>query len=282
MKAFARFLPVICSAFLDKTTFQTYKNSRTLYFIFYKVITMDRRSFFWSVFFMITGFLFVHATSVRAQMVHGWELGARTGLMWQHGTLNINGTARGNALTRERYIADNGWLGGLFVGYNWKEELVTFGLNLALDWNGIDDPHHFHAKDAAGNNFLVNARYERDFFYGVSARVGYRAWESITPFARVGIERSTNRLNLLADGVNNPAIPVRVLDTALSHHKTGYLLGAGIDIPVYNQNTNLRLEYQYHFCGNIDYFINSNYIAGKAQYQPKAHFLTIGLQWGQI
>lgn len=242
---------------------------------------MDRSTIFLSALLFSSGIFFVH-NPVKADMVHGWELGARTGLMWQDGTLNITGTAGGDTLNSERYISDTGWLGGVFVGYNWKDELVTLGLNLNLDWNGIDDDHNYHAKDSGGDNFLVRARYERDFFYAFSGRVGYKAWESITPFVRAGIERSTNRLHLAVDDVNNPAIPVRVLDTALSHHKTGYLLGVGIDIPVYNKNTNLRIEYNYHLCSTVDFAPNSNNISGKADYQPKAHFLILALQWGQV
>lgn len=242
---------------------------------------MDRRNTLLSALLFSSGILFVHA-NVKADMAHGWELGARTGLMWQNGTLKITAASGGDTLNAERYLADNGWLGGLFVGYNWKEDLVTLGLNLNLDWNGIDDAHSFSARDSAGNNYLFRARYERDFFYGVSGRVGYRGWESITPYVKAGIERSTNRLNLVAENVNNPAIPIRLLDTALSHHKTGYVLGVGIDIPFYNKNTNLRFEYNYHLCSTIDFAVGNNLIAGKVEYQPKAHFLTIGLQWGQV
>lgn len=246
-----------------------------------KGLTMKSRYSFLSALLFSSSLLF-DLPLAQATWVDGWELGARTGLMWQHDTLKITGTAGTDTLNSERYIADNGWLGGIFVGYNWKEDLVTLGLNLNLDWNGIDDDHHFHAKDSSGDNYLVGARYERDFFYGVSGRVGYRAWESITPFVRVGIERSMNRLHLKADQVNNPALPVRVLDTKLSHHKTGYLLGVGIDVPVYSKNTSLRIEYNYHLCGNIEFGIGGSGIGGKAEYQPKAHFLTVGLQWGQV
>ncbi len=244
---------------------------------------MNRTKFSLPAYLLCSFALLSVPPSLKADSVDGWELGARTGLMWQDGTLKLTGTAGGaNTLNSERYLSDTGWLGGGFVGYNWKDNLVTLGLNLSLDWNGIDDPHHYHAKDSAGNNFLVRARYERDFFYSLSGRVGYQAFESITPFARVGIERSTNRLHLVADDTNNPDIPVRVLDTALSHHKTGYLLGVGIDIPVFNKNTHLRLEYGYHFCGNIEFAPSNANIAGKASYRPKSHFLTVGYQWGQV
>ncbi len=242
---------------------------------------MDRRNALLPALLFSSGILLAHS-SVKAYMVHGWELGARTGLMWQEGTLKINAQAGPDTLNTERHLADNGWLGGIFVGYNWKEELVTLGLNLNLDWNGIDDAHSFYARDSSGDNYLFRARYERDFFYGVSGRVGYRGWESITPFVRAGIERSTNRLHLVAENVNNPAIPVRLLDTNVSHHKTGYLLGVGIDIPVMNKNTNLRFEYNYHLCGRIEFPVSNGAISGKAEYQPNAHFLTVGLQWGQV
>lgn len=231
---------------------------------------------------LLSSSLFLIHIKANANMVHGWELGARTGLMSQSGTFKISAQSGGDSLNAERHLADNGWLGGLFVGYNWKEELVTLGLNLNLDWNGIDDAHSFVARDSGGGNYLFRARYERDFFYGVSGRVGYRGWESITPFVKVGIERSTNRLHLVAEQINNPAVPVRLLDTNLSGHKTGYLLGVGIDIPVYNKNTNLRFEYNYHLCGTIGFSPSSNLVSGNAGYLPKAHFLTIGFQWGQV
>lgn len=246
-----------------------------------KALIMKSRYTFLST-LLFSSSMLLALTTAKATWVDGWELGARTGLMSQHGTLKIMASAGADTLNRERYIADSGWLGGLFVGYNWKEDLVTLGLNLNLDWNGIDDDHHFHALDSSGDNYLATVRYERDFFYAVSGRVGYRAWESITPFVRVGIERSTNRLHFKADNVNNPAIPVNILDASLSHHKTGYLLGIGIDIPVYNKNTNLRIEYNYHLCGTIEFGFGNANIGGKAEYQPKAHVLTVGVQWGQV
>lgn len=232
-------------------------------------------------FFFSIGILFTQA-SVKAEMLQGWEWGARTGLMWQEGTLEIRGNHLGHILNSQRDIVDTGFLGGVFAGYQWKEDLFTWALNLALDWNEIDEDHHYHAKDAAGDNFLVRSRYEREFFYGVSARMGYQASEFIMPFVRVGIERSMNRLRFRADNTNNPDIPILILDRSLSHHKTGYVLGLGVDIPVLYKNTHLRLEYQYHLCGDIHYTLVNNLFSAQAVFQPKVHFVTIGLQWGQL
>lgn len=227
------------------------------------------------------GVLFI-PTDSGAQIIHGWDIGARAGLMWQSDTLQINGRVGANNLLSERYIEDNGWLGGLFVGYTWKDAPMKFGLDLALDWNGIDDPHRFHARDAGGNNYLVRARYKRDFFYGLSGRVGQKLSNGVLLFFRLGIERSTNELQLKMDNTNNPNALVRVLDKSVSRHKTGYLLGVGLDIPTAYVNTNLRLEYQYHICGEAEFLLNSSTVLARATYQPKAHFLTLGFQWGQV
>jgi opacity protein-like surface antigen len=242
---------------------------------------MERLKFLIPAFFISATVLFIHPNAL-ANIRQGWEVGARTGLMWQSGTLNIAGTEGVDTLNSERYIADNGWVGGVFAGYNWKDAPVTFGLNLSLDWNEIDDPHNFHAIDSGGDNFLVRARYERDFFYGFSGRVGYQTSPTMMPYVRVGIERSTNRLRLKADDINNPDMPVRILDKALSHHKTGYLVGLGAEFPILNKNTHLRLEYQFHICGHLEFAFNQNGFVAKADYQPKAHFLTLALQWSQV
>jgi opacity protein-like surface antigen len=242
---------------------------------------MERRNSLCTAFFISLAVVFIHSNA-QADIRQGWEVGARAGLMWQSGLLHISGTEGPDKLNSDRNIGDNGWVGGVFAGYNWKEAPVTFGLNLSLDWNEVDDPHSFHAIDSAGDNFLVRARYERDFFYGFSGRVGYQTSPDMMPYVRVGVERSTNRLRLKADNINDPDLPVRIVDIALSHHKTGYLVGLGAEFPVLNKNTHLRLEYQYHLCGRIEFVFNQNGFAAKAEYQPKAHFLTVALQWGQV
>jgi opacity protein-like surface antigen len=160
---------------------------------------------------------------------------------------------------------------------------LLLGVDLSADWLDADDRHEFLTTDDAGRNFLNSARFERDFIYGISGRLGYKSWDFATPFVRLGIERAHNKLQYDLD-LLDPAPAVRQLGIAKSHTETGYLVGLGLDIPVFNNNTNVRIEYQYHWQNRADFdFVNvGNTFAGTADLKPKAHFLTIGLLWSQV
>jgi hypothetical protein len=223
--------------------------------------------------------------TAQAALQHGFEVGARAGYMWQHDEdLNVSGRfSTGEVYNNSHNLHDNGGLAGVFVGYNWVCNDLLLGLDLSADWIDADDRHDYLARDNAGNNYLNSARFDRDFMYGISGRMGYRAWDFMTPFVRLGIERVDNNLDYDLDYVDvNPA--QRQLGIAKSSHETGYLVGLGMDIPVFNKNTNVRIEYQYHWQNRADYdFVNvGNTFSGHADMKPKAHFLTIGLLWSQV
>ncbi len=223
------------------------------------------------------------AGTAQAALQHGFELGGRVGYAWQHDEdLNVNSAFTGGAptLNYSHNLHDNGWLGGLWVGYNWVCNSLLFGLDLSADWLNADDSHQFLAANSAGANFLNTARFEKDFIYGLSARLGYKQWDFAAPFIRLGIERVRNELSLDID--STVAVPVRQLGFTKSHHETGYLVGLGMDIPVFNNHTNVRLEYQYHWQNRAEFDFSSGLIAGRADIKPKAHFLTIGLLWSQV
>ena len=223
--------------------------------------------------------------TAHAALQHGFEVGARAGYMWQHDEdLHVSGQfSTGQVYNNSKNLHDNGALAGLFVGYNWVCNELLLGVDLSADWMDSDERHDYLARDNAGRNFLNSARFEKDFMYGISGRMGYRAWDFMTPFVRLGIERAENKLSYDLDYVD-PAVPVRQLGLAKSHDKTGYLVGLGMDIPVFNKNTNVRIEYQYHWQNraNFDFVNVGNTFSGQADIKPKAHFLTIGLLWSQV
>lgn len=222
--------------------------------------------------------------SAQAALQHGFEVGVRGGYAWQHdGDLNVAaGFIPGGAQTLyyTKDLKDNGWLGGLFVGYNWVCNSLLMGVDLSADWLNADDRHQFLKRSNTNVNYLNAARFEKDFMYGVSARLGYKASDLMTPFVRLGIERVNNKLDLDIDTTAVPA--VRQLGLAKSTHETGYLAGLGVDIPVFNKNTNVRVEYQYHWQNWADFGFSNNVLSGKADIKPKMHLLTIGLLWSQI
>lgn len=230
---------------------------------------------------MTTSALIMVGTA-QAALQHGFEVGARAGYMWQHDEdLNFSSTFNtGQVLNFNKELHDNGGVGGLFVGYNWVCNHLLLGVDLSADWMGRADRHEFLTRDNANRNFLNSARFERDFMYGVSGRMGYRAFDYMTPFVRLGIERVNNKLTHDLDLVD--PVTVRQLGLSKSRNETGYLVGLGMDIPVFNNNTNVRIEYQYHWQNRADFdFANSN-LSGHTDIKPKAHFLTIGLLWSQV
>lgn len=224
------------------------------------------------------------AGTAQAALQHGFEVGVRGGYAWQHDEdLNVAaGFNPGGAQTLyyTKDLHDNGWLGGVFAGYNWVCNSLLFGLDLSADWLNADDSHQFLRASNTPNNFLNTARFEKDFMYGISARLGYKASDMMTPFLRLGIERVNNKLDLNIDSTTVPA--VRQLGLAQSRHETGYLAGLGVDIPVFNKHTNVRIEYQYHWQNWADFDFSNNLVSGKADIKPKMHLLTVGLLWSQV
>lgn len=223
--------------------------------------------------------------TAQAALQHGFEVGARAGYMFQHNEdLNVNSSfATAETMNFSKNLHDNGGMVGLFAGYNWVCNKLLLGMDVSADWNDADDRHEFLTRDNTGRFFLNSARFEKDFIYGISGRMGYRGWDMATPFVRLGIERARNKLTYDVDDVN--VVPsVRQLGIAKSRHETGYLAGLGLDIPVFNKNTNVRVEYQYHWQNRADYdFVNvGSTFSGRADIKPKAHFLTVGLLWSEV
>ena len=222
----------------------------------------------------------------QAALQHGFEVGGRVGYAWQNNTdLNFAGAFPANPNQQLYYtksLHDNGAVGGLFVGYNWVCNDLLLGLDASADWLDSGDRHDFLTIDNQNQTFLNSARYKRDALYGVSARMGYRALDFMTPFVRLGIERVNNKLAQDVDLLAPPAAPARQLGLAESTHKSGYLVGLGADIPVFNKHTNVRIEYQYHWQNRVNFDFNNVNINGSVDVNPKAHFLTIGLVWSQV
>lgn len=218
------------------------------------------------------------AVSAQAALKQGWDVGARVGYQWHHDNLNIMANNAGNVLAAQPRIFDNGFTFGLFGGYQWLCQSLLMGLEANIDWMGSDEDHAFHAVDSAGNNYVVTARYERDLFYGASARMGYRWSDFFMPFARVGIERTNDTLKI-GFNQNSPAGNASIFDH--SKHLTGYLIGLGFEVPVFSPNSNMRIEYQYHWSNRAN-FNDSGLISGQYAYKPKMHFLSVGLLWSQV
>lgn len=223
------------------------------------------------------------AGSAQAALQHGFEVGVRGGYAWNHNQdLNVAAGfgAGAQTLYYSKSLQDNNWLGGVFAGYNWVCNNLLMGLDLSADWLDSDDSHQFLAASNTPNNFLNEARFNRDFMYGISARLGYRGYDMMSPFVRLGVERANNKLDLNID--TTAAAPVRVLGLSDSRHETGYLAGLGVDIPVFNKHTNVRIEYQYHWQNRADFDFSNATLSGKADIKPKMHLLTVGLLWSQV
>ena len=227
------------------------------------------------------------AGTAQAALQHGFEVGARGGYAWDSGhELNVNSVfnnANGR-LDFSKDVHDNGGVFGVFAGYNWLCNELLLGVDLSADWKGNNDRTDFLTRSSGDFNFLNSVGFERDWMYGISGRMGYKAYDFMTPFVRLGLERVRNKLAYDLDFPNPPAATQRILGFEESKHKTGYLVGLGMDIPVFNKHTNVRVEYQYHWQNRVKYdFANAaNVFDGSADMKPRAHFLTIGLLWSQI
>lgn len=142
-------------------------------------------------------------------------------------------------------VGTDGWMGGVFGGYNFQTGAIVYGLEADVNVSGVD-----------GGNAALAAR--TTFDGSVRARVGAAVTEDILVYGTAGGAAERLRVN---DGVGS------VTNTML-----GYTVGAGVDANLTDQVFG-RVEYRYTDYGAK----NFNLPTGATRIDSSNHRATVGV-----
>lgn len=195
------------------------------------------------------------ASSVQAQWEYNWLLGLSGGYAASDGDVSITvfsppPTLEVNSFNRD--IDDDGFIGGVFTGYQARCNGWLFGAELALDWEDTDADRPFAGTifDATGTpvGIVGTAHYDRETIFGLTARAGYEISPYIMLYLRAGAEWSRDKLFVTAS--TNSITP---LFGSIEGRRTvtRFIGGIGFEMPVpIMTGLSFRAEYNYHSKGS--------------------------------
>lgn len=165
----------------------------------------------------------------------GAYIGGQAGYLWGDGDLSDG--------TDSIDVDPDGWLGGIYVGYNYQfTNNVVLGIDADFAWTGADDSTTvFDGEDLVGS-----LDSELDWEGAVRARLGY-AVDRFLPYIAGGV--AFGRLNHdVFDALGAPSGSDD--DTSV-----GWTLGVGLEY-AFTDNIIGRAEYRYTDFGDFDFDIN--------------------------
>ncbi len=163
----------------------------------------------------------------------GGYIGGQVGYLWGEG--DASGDAFGTA-----EIEPDGWLGGIYVGYNYQfTNNVVLGVDADFAWTGADDDG---SPIVLGGAEVASLDTELEWEGAVRARLGY-AVDRFLPYVAGGV--AFGRLH--GEGFD-------LLGTSLGdadETNTGWTLGVGLEY-AFTDNVVARAEYRYTDFGDFD------------------------------
>jgi outer membrane immunogenic protein len=185
----------------------------------------------------------VEEAVVEAPLAFNWTgayIGGQVGYLWGEGDfLSEDGT------TAE--VEPDGWLGGVYVGYNYQlDNNVVIGGDADFAWTGADDGAT--AFDDAGDP-IGSVDSELEWEGAVRLRLGY-AVDRFLPYIAGGVAFA----QLSAEAIDGSGSLGSDDDTGV-----GWTLGAGVEY-AFTDNLVGRAEYRYTDFGDFDFAI-SNFTA---------------------
>lgn len=185
----------------------------------------------------------VEEAVVEAPLAFNWTgayIGGQVGYLWGEGDfLSEDGT------TAE--VEPDGWLGGVYVGYNYQlDSNVVVGGDADFAWTGADDGAT--AFDDAGDP-IGSVDSELEWEGAVRLRLGY-AVDRFLPYVAGGVAFA----QLSAEAIGGGGSLGSDDDTGV-----GWTLGAGVEY-AFTDNLVGRAEYRYTDFGDFDFAI-SNFTA---------------------
>ncbi len=219
------------------------------------------------------------STAVQADWQGNWLVGVSGGYGVREGKeyiTIINATApfEGAETAFDQRFKDNGWLGSIFGGYQWKCNRWLLGTELNVDWRGYEDGQDFVFAEADSSlnaafgvgpvAWIASTKYKRDWAVGLTGRMGYELAPYLMPYIRLGAEWSRDKLNFNAFRQPNvvlvgplPPAPVAFpgISVSESSHKNSYraVIGVGVEAPIPTvagiNGLTVRAEYDFHYRG---------------------------------
>jgi outer membrane immunogenic protein len=193
----------------------------------------------------------------------GFYAGIHGGYGWGDVNSNLLGFGSSN---------QDGWFGGLQLGYNWQApgSPWVFGLEIDSAWGDIK-----RDATAGGPGIVANAFSKIDYFGTARGRIGY-AFDRAMFYTTGGLAWANNEIG------GSVAVPGFFAGASSSNTHVGWTLGAGLEWALAN-NWTAKIEYLYLDLGSENYFGGPG--AGGFDADLQVHTLKLGLNyrfdWGK-
>ncbi|PRD43390.1 porin family protein [Phyllobacterium phragmitis] len=166
----------------------------------------------------------------------GAYIGAQVGYGW--------GKSEGDTADFSAELKPDGFLGGIYGGYNWEvSPSVVLGIDADINYADLQEESDFFN----GGTYLFTGESKLRWEGAVRARAGY-AVDRFLPYIAGGVAFGEVEHNANFEGLS-------ILDDKKT--QTGWTLGAGVDYAA-TDNLILRLEYRYTDLGDEDYDLGGN------------------------
>lgn len=170
-------------------------------------------------------------------------------------------------------LNNGGTLYGAFAGYQVVCQKYIFGIEGFLDFG---DDNHVKSFPIPLLNITANGNLstQRDTTYGVSARIGYIVHPCLVPYIRVGTQGGNDKFFLTYAGL--PPLPIWDAFEDEGVHWS-WLLGIGLEVPLFSKKSSIRVEYDYSPSPTIRYADFD--LPVFAEHHYKAHSHAVKVQW---
>jgi opacity protein-like surface antigen len=160
------------------------------------------------------------------QALHsGWKVGLDAGYLYGKGRHK----ADTNFPSRKSHdLAFDGGLIGLFLGYDhYFCQHWMLGLEGTAKWTGAEGKSRTHFDDGAGTTHALHSKFKTEDSYGVNLRLGRRVLKDcVLIYGTAGAEWT--RFKFRTNWDDNA---IRIAHGKKDKFRTGWALGAGLDIP---------------------------------------------------
>ncbi|RBO95890.1 outer membrane protein [Pseudochrobactrum asaccharolyticum] len=164
---------------------------------------------------------------------NGAYIGAQAGFSAARNKLSFTG------LPNEASANSNGFVGGIFAGYNWAiTDTIIYGLEGDINFANLKKDTTLLSNQNANFNWNIKT----DFEGAIRARLGvsYQRW---LPYIAGGVSIARLKDSFSLNNATN-TVPVAESTTT----RVGFTIGAGVDYAV-TDNILLRAEYRYNDYG---------------------------------
>ncbi len=171
----------------------------------------------------------------------GGYIGLQAGYIWGEGD------AFSDDLDATAEIEPEGWLGGVYVGYNYQmANNVVVGIDADFAWTGADDTADVFDLGGAPIPFTLDT--ELDWEAAVRLRLGY-AVDRFLPYVAGGVAFG----NLEGEAFDLTPVSIGAADET----NVGWTLGVGLEY-AFTDNLIGRAEYRYTDFGDFDVTVDGS------------------------